>query len=121
MTSKLLLLHAVREIAARSPVTPDSNVVITTTTPGLCWSGLYRELPWFIYPFYFAIMSIFARKTEVGSRLLVDAVKPTLGVEAHGAFLLDETVMNEYICCAFGSRKQLTKRQSGTEHRGQEG
>jgi NAD(P)-dependent dehydrogenase (short-subunit alcohol dehydrogenase family) len=94
-TSKLLLLHAVREIASRTPVTSDSNVVITTITPGICWSGLFRELPWFIFPIYYTLMVIFARTTEVGGRLLVDAVKPEIENEAHAAFLMDGKVWEE--------------------------
>jgi hypothetical protein len=35
------------------------------------------------------IIGIMARMSEVGSRALVDAVKPDIGIEAHGAFLWD--------------------------------
>ncbi|KAF2030585.1 hypothetical protein EK21DRAFT_111676 [Setomelanomma holmii] len=95
MTSKLLLLYAVRELASRSPLTSDTKVIITTTTPGLCWSGLYREMQWFILPFFLIVMAIFARSTEVGGRLLVDALRPDFETDAHGAFLTNGKPIEE--------------------------
>ena len=35
------------------------------------------------------MMAMIARTSEVGGRTLVDAIRPDLGTEAHGAFLWD--------------------------------
>ena len=89
-TSKLLIFYAVRELAARSPITPDSNVVINVMTPGLCRSDLMRDansLGMKIFEFVF--MGLFARKTEVGGRTLVHAVSTDLPEDAHGKFVMD--------------------------------
>ncbi|KAF2875610.1 hypothetical protein BDV95DRAFT_278873 [Massariosphaeria phaeospora] len=84
--SKLLLFYAVREIAARSPATPESNVVINVMTPGLCKSDIFREdMPWLLSK----ILSLLSRTTEQGGIAMVDAVRPDLETSAHGAFLWD--------------------------------
>ncbi|KAF2477174.1 retinol dehydrogenase 12, partial [Lindgomyces ingoldianus] len=89
-TSKLLLLYAVREMAARSPPTPGSDVIINFMTPGACKSDLFRDdLSWVFFMVQRIMMAIFARTTEVGGRTLTDAVRPDLSNEAHGAFLMD--------------------------------
>ncbi|KAF1999716.1 retinol dehydrogenase 12 [Amniculicola lignicola CBS 123094] len=89
-TSKLLLLYAVREIAARSPNNADSEVIINFMTPGACKSDLFRdEKSWLEHQIKILASAIFARTTEVGGRTLVDSVRPDLPSEAHGAFLMD--------------------------------
>jgi hypothetical protein len=89
-TSKLLLLYAVRDIAARSPLSPDSNVVINVMTPGACKSDLFREdLNVFLRIIQSTLMRAFQRSTEVGGRTLVDAVRPDLGDNTHGAYIMD--------------------------------
>lgn len=93
-TSKLLLLYAIREIAARSPVSAKSDVVINVMTPGACKSDIFRDdVPWYSWLgqmfFQHVVMASFARTTEVGGRTLVNAVEPDLGDDAHGAFLMD--------------------------------
>ncbi|KAF1963003.1 NAD(P)-binding protein [Byssothecium circinans] len=91
--SKLLLLYAMRETAARSPVTPDSNVILDVMAPGLCHSNLFREeLPWPIAMAQRIMLRLFARSTATGGGLLVDAIRPDLPLEAHGAFLVDGKV-----------------------------
>lgn len=83
-------MYAIREIASRSPVTSDSNVIINFMTPGACRSDIFRDdLPWIKNLAKELMLTIFARTTEVGGRTLVDAVRPDLGVDAHGAFLMD--------------------------------
>ncbi|GAB7356605.1 hypothetical protein MBLNU459_g7331t1 [Dothideomycetes sp. NU459] len=88
--SKLLLLYAVREIAARSPVGSESNVVIDYLTPGACKSDIFRDdAPW-IQQFFLSVLTfILARTTEQGSRALVHAAKPDIETNVHGAFLMD--------------------------------
>jgi hypothetical protein len=89
-TSKLFLLYAIREIANRSPVTPESNVIVDTMTPGLCHSNLFRDdKPWLHAIIERILMGILARSTATGGAAIVDAVRPDLPVEAHGAFLMD--------------------------------
>lgn len=88
-TSKLLLLYAVRILAQLSPVTTDSNVIINCLTPGLCKSDIFRELSGLQGSMVNAGLSVIARSTEVGSRALVHAVQPGVGVETHGTFLMD--------------------------------
>ncbi|KAK5149016.1 hypothetical protein LTR04_000186 [Oleoguttula sp. CCFEE 6159] len=88
--SKLLLLYAVREMAARSPISRKSNVIIDNLTPGACKSDIFRDDTSFIQRLIMNVMiSLIARTTEVGSRTLVHAVKPELEGNAHGAFLMD--------------------------------
>ena len=86
--SKLLEVFAVRQIVA--DYCPDSSkypVVINYIGPGLCHSGLMREVGAWQYVFKF-IMG--ARTTEVGSRTLVDAA--CKGPESHGRYLTDCTI-----------------------------
>lgn len=107
--TKLLLYLTIREIAARSQLTLESNVLITTMTPGLCYSDIARnsermydhvgdvecrtvELTYFVVAEK-VMLAVFraalARSTIIGGRTLVHAVKPDLQVEAHGKFLVD--------------------------------
>ncbi|KAL1296759.1 hypothetical protein AAFC00_000225 [Neodothiora populina] len=95
MTSKLLLYLAVKEIAARSPLSEDSNVIITVLTPGLCWSDLQRNASWAERIFMTGMLTVIARKTEVGGRTLVHGVTQDLGPEAHGNFLMDCKIGDE--------------------------
>ncbi|KAB2570175.1 Short chain dehydrogenase sol3 [Lasiodiplodia theobromae] len=88
--SKLLLLYGVRALAQLSPLTPESNVIIDNLTPGACKSDIFRDdVNWFQRIIMNLAISLIARTTEQGSRTLVHAVKPELGPEAHGAFLMD--------------------------------
>ncbi|KAH8721508.1 retinol dehydrogenase 12 [Phaeosphaeriaceae sp. PMI808] len=89
-TSKLFLLYSIREIAGRSPVTLESDVILDIVTPGMCHSGLFRdEKPWLHSVLERAIMRILARSTSTGGGTLVQAIRPDLPIEAHGAFLMD--------------------------------
>ncbi|KAI9881577.1 MAG: hypothetical protein M1830_000141 [Pleopsidium flavum] len=88
--SKLLLLYAVRSIAAQSPVSPKSNVVIDYLTPGACKSDIFRDdISWIQKLVMNTMVAMIARTTEVGSRTILHAAKPDIGNEAHGAFLMD--------------------------------
>ncbi|ORY10073.1 hypothetical protein BCR34DRAFT_358071 [Clohesyomyces aquaticus] len=91
-TSKLLLLYAVRSIALLSSPQSGSksSVLINCMTPGLCKSSLFRDdLSFILRTLQGFMMTLLARSTEVGGRALVDAVRPDLGEETHGAFLMD--------------------------------
>jgi len=91
--SKMLLFYSLRELARRSPVSDDSNVLITDVTPGLCKSELIRHDLSAVGRTAMSIMSgVLARTTEQGSRTLAHAVSPDLQVEAHGRFLMDCTI-----------------------------
>ena len=88
--SKLLLLYAVRGIAAKSPLTPKSNVIINYLTPGACSTDIFRDdVGWLQKVLISALVAIVARSTEAGSRTLVHAVKPDIGEDTHGVFLMD--------------------------------
>ncbi|CAO2654817.1 Nn.00g115500.m01.CDS01 [Neocucurbitaria sp. VM-36] len=105
--SKLLLLYTVRELAARVPLSKESNVVITKMTPGACQSDLFRDdTGWLEATIQSILMKLVARTTEVGSRTLVHSVKPDLEGNAHGAFLMDCRVAQN------GSRVDSAKGQS---------
>lgn len=87
-TSKLLQLYAVRSIAALSPVSEKSNVIINYLTPGACHSDIFRDDdPWYSKFLMGLAKFLMARTTEVGSRTLVDAAKPEIGQDSHGAYL----------------------------------
>jgi hypothetical protein len=80
----------VRELAARNPITAQSNVVIDYITPGACKSDLFRDAMTRLQAILHAIAAILiARTTEAGSRTLVDAAKPDISPEAHGGFLMN--------------------------------
>ena len=80
----------VRELAIRSPLTPDSPVIINCLTPGACKSDIFRDdRPMLSRPLISFFIELVSRSTEVGSRALVDGIRTDLGAEAHGAFLLD--------------------------------
>jgi hypothetical protein len=89
-TSKLFLLYAIQEMALRSPVTPESNVILDALTPGMCRSSLFRDdKPWLHSVIEGVIMRIIARSTATGGAAIVDAVRPDLSIEAHGAFIMN--------------------------------
>ncbi|CAE7205737.1 hypothetical protein CFE70_008716 [Pyrenophora teres f. teres 0-1] len=88
--SKLLLMWAVRDMAQRYPFSEQSNVVIACLTPGLCKSNIVQDdESWIVGVLRRFMIGIVARSAEVGSRNLIDGVKPELGEECHGAFLMD--------------------------------
>ena len=93
--SRLLLLYAIRSIAAAMPVSEKSPVIISYVTPGLCNTdairkeGIKERPALFIRVIKSVIMAILARTPEQGSRTLVDAVKPETPTEFHGAYLRD--------------------------------
>jgi len=80
--SKLLVLFAVRELAARLKASEKSLVIVSTPNPSYCKSGLLRESVSFG-----SRMSekILARSTEEGSRALVHGIMA--GVDSHGQYL----------------------------------
>jgi len=88
--SKLLLLYAVRSIAAKSPISPKSNVIINYLTPGACSTNIFRDdVGWIQKALMATLVAIITRTTEAGSRTLIHAVKPDIGEDTHGAFLMD--------------------------------
>jgi hypothetical protein len=88
--SKLLLFFAVQELADRSPIDSESNVVIDCVTPGACKSDLFRDdMGWLRETIQSILVFLIARSTEAGSRTLVHAVNPSLETEAHGRFLMN--------------------------------
>ncbi|KAL9116386.1 MAG: hypothetical protein Q9187_007090 [Circinaria calcarea] len=89
-TSKLLLLYAVRSIAALSPVSPESNIIINYVTPGACKSDIFRdEASWISRVAMGIAVALVARTTEAGSRTYLDAARQDVSEETHGKFLMD--------------------------------
>ncbi|KAJ4303289.1 hypothetical protein N0V90_002182 [Kalmusia sp. IMI 367209] len=80
-TSKLILVLAFRQMI-QEEARQGYPVIINQINPGMCYSGLTREIGWEqkIIDFLFH-----ARSTEVGSRTLVDAA--SFGPESHGEYL----------------------------------
>ena len=88
--SKLLVLYNLRELARRSPITDDSDVLLTVLTPGLCRSELMRDDAGAVGNFIVGLfMAGFARTTVQGGGILVHGVSPELPIKAHGRFLMD--------------------------------
>jgi NAD(P)-dependent dehydrogenase (short-subunit alcohol dehydrogenase family) len=92
--SKLFLEYSMRRIASLPSIAKESGekiVIVNSTCPGMCKSGLGRNwvaqstiirfLIWFF-------MIIFARSTEEGSRSYVSGV--TRGVDGHGKMWKDD-------------------------------
>lgn len=69
---------------------PESNVIVNAMTPGMCYSDLFRDdKSWLHAVIERIMMRILARTTATGGAAIVDAVRPDLSTEAHGAFLMD--------------------------------
>ncbi|KAL9105769.1 MAG: hypothetical protein Q9227_009117 [Pyrenula ochraceoflavens] len=91
-TSKLLILVAVRHLAAQFPVTQSHQVewnpIINCSNPGFSTSEIVRDDLSSSFRLFFELMhKIFARTTEVGSRALVHGVDLKLTEDFHGKFL----------------------------------
>ncbi|KUI61934.1 WW domain-containing oxidoreductase [Cytospora mali] len=95
--SKLLQILLTKAIAERLAQAerlesdkPGPTVIINTLTPGMCRSGLSRNLHgWF--GAQIAVMTrLLARTTEVGGRTLVSAI--VQGYESHGKYMNDGEV-----------------------------
>ncbi|KAK5120006.1 hypothetical protein LTR85_007082 [Meristemomyces frigidus] len=88
--SKALVFYSLRELAARSPLTTDSNVIVSVLTPGACKTDIFRDEASAGGKLAMAAgLAVFARTTEVGSRTLVHGIDSDLPMEAHGRFLMD--------------------------------
>ncbi|KAK4168180.1 hypothetical protein QBC43DRAFT_309822 [Cladorrhinum sp. PSN259] len=81
--SKLLEVFFVLEFGKEHPAS-EFPVTLNCFGPGLCHSGLGREVPGLAFVI---IKAILARSTEVGSRTLFHA--GTVGAESHGRYLAD--------------------------------
>lgn len=88
--SKVLAFYSLRELAARSPLSPDSDLILSILTPGACHSEIFRdEVSTASKLTMAASLAIFARTTEVGGRALVHGIDTELPAEVHGRFLMD--------------------------------
>ncbi|KAF7563907.1 hypothetical protein G7046_g214 [Stylonectria norvegica] len=77
--TKLLVIYATRELAARLQASGKKIVIINTPNPSYCKSGLIREAPGSAPP------DFMARTTEMGSRALVNGA--LAGKESNGQYL----------------------------------
>lgn len=89
MTSKLLEVLVIREIvASQLGANPAEYPVIWNfSNPGLCYSEIVRDGRRFLWPFIWAL----ARRTDVGSRVLVYAAGEA-GPESQGMYISDSKV-----------------------------
>ncbi|ORY14321.1 hypothetical protein BCR34DRAFT_646719 [Clohesyomyces aquaticus] len=83
-----------RELANAMPFSEKSPVVITYVTPGSCDAGIVRKDDSSEHTLIGGLiksvaMAVLARTSEQGSRTLVDAVRPDVLKESHGAYLRD--------------------------------
>ena len=83
--TKLFLMYVMDGLVeANSSSSASSNVIITTTCPGLCRTNLGRDFPALIKILVGWFQLILARSAEEGSRSIVSAA--ALGREANGEF-----------------------------------
>ena len=85
-TSKLLEILALRSLTAEQPVSK-IHVVVNTVNPGLCHSSLGRDATGGRAYAMWLMLTLLARKTDVGSRTLVHA--GLSGEDTHGQFMYD--------------------------------
>ena len=84
------MFFAVQELAARSSTGSDTEVIINDITPGACKSDIFRDdIGWIRKTIQSIMVMLIARSTEGGSRTLVHAVHPEIGLEVHGRFLMN--------------------------------
>lgn len=92
--SKLLVFWSLQHLARLSPLSAESNVIITDLTPGFCRSTIMRDEGSNNAAFAL-ISSLLARTTEVGGRTLVFGASTTLPAEAHGKMVMDNRVVSK--------------------------
>lgn len=83
--SKLLVIYAVRDLAARSTASGKGLCILNTPNPSFCKSNLEHEKK--DSRGFQAFESLLARSTEEGSRALVNGL--LAGDESHGQYLSD--------------------------------
>lgn len=91
--SKLFLLFVTRQLALRSPAA-DTGVIINVTEPGLCKTGLTKDLSWVTRLVTWISLKFLGRTPEMGSRAVLAGL--SLGPECHGSFVSDCQV-HEYV------------------------
>ncbi|KAL8952976.1 MAG: hypothetical protein Q9222_001152 [Ikaeria aurantiellina] len=82
--TKLVEELVVRQFAALNPV-QDTNVVVNMVAPGLCSTGLGRDVRTFTKIAHETIRAVMARTPEVGSRTILHGL--VAGEESHGKLL----------------------------------
>lgn len=82
--TKLVEELAARQLAATCPV-ERTGVVVNMVAPGLCHSGLGRDVTTATRVMFAAIKTMMARTAEVGSRTILHGI--VAGDESHGKLL----------------------------------
>jgi retinol dehydrogenase-12 len=107
-TSKLLLIFAIRALAAQMSAGPHAAepVILNNPTPGLCHSGLSRNISGIQAWTFWLIRLLIARKTEVGSRTLVAAAAAK--EDSHGQYMFNCVVAppSEFVRSEEGAKTQ---------------
>lgn len=76
---------SVRSLAAASPITASSPVIINTVNPGLCHSSSTNNLPGVLYYVMRVMKFLLAKSAEEGSMALVCGT--AAGPETHGEYM----------------------------------
>lgn len=84
--SKLLLHFAYRELAAQAPVSK-TGVVINLSSPGLCYTGLTRNVAFSAALPIHVMRMIVGRSAEKGSRTLLSGI--AAGQDSHGKYMTE--------------------------------
>lgn len=84
--SKLFLLIVTRQLARQAPVA-QSGVIINVAEPGMCNTGLTKNLLWITRAITWIMLKLFGRTAETGSRAVLAGL--ALGETSHGSFVSD--------------------------------
>ena len=88
--SKLLEVFYTRELAARAKQSGKPDVIINFANPGLCTTGLTKDLPFPLYQVVKVLKFLIARTPEEGSRVFLYATQSE--PETHGEFVTNARV-----------------------------
>ncbi|PVH96949.1 putative short-chain dehydrogenase [Periconia macrospinosa] len=102
--SKLMTILLVEKMGELAPL-GKSGVIINAVCPGFCYSGITREYSGFAVSMFH---KMFARETEVGSRLLVDVSSASSA--SHGHYLPDGKIVTLVGMCKGKEGQELKAR-----------
>jgi retinol dehydrogenase 12 len=86
--SKLLQVILVKKLAEETEASGKGAVVMTSLSPGLCATDLFRHVPWPISWIINLGLFLFARTPEVGARTVMTAAWHE-GDTANGCYMTD--------------------------------
>ncbi|KAL6407449.1 hypothetical protein AUP68_10281 [Ilyonectria robusta] len=110
-TTKMLQLLAFHGLRDAVDASPPNAIIFTAVDPGLCHTGLTRELPLFFRAIHRVMRTLLARTAEVGSRCFVQGAADN-GADHHGAYLKDG-VLGRYVSKSPGQNNAKTTPTNG--------